>query len=218
MDFWDTITRGAANLFSASETGAQENACYEPPSTSVCEAPLPSTSVCEAQQSNANDGESQPDASIPFRGMYDGAGGTTGGIEVCNRDADGVPLQETFDWQHYWLRTPQTEAGMNPAEGGDPGYSGGFLSETAIRDHTGAGRKSDATCRPVEQYDMIRGYPPTSSVPYDQECVNQELQSGRATGKWVPFMNDCRAEVDAILETCRKDRDAAILDQGAGYE
>jgi hypothetical protein len=136
-----------------------------------------------------------------------GGAGSTGPVEVCHRDADGIPLQDEFDWQHYWLRTQDREAGVHPQRGGSPGYSGGLWSDTAIDDHTGAGNSPGSTCEPVETY---------AGVDVDPACVDQELQPGRPTGKWFPKANDCQSEVDRIIAKCRKE--ASPIEDGAGYE
>src|SRR5689334_5289747 len=55
-------------------------------------------------------------AAEPFQGMYDGSGSGSG-VEFCERPAD-IPGMKQLGIAHWWLRTPNAEAGMGPYHGG----------------------------------------------------------------------------------------------------
>jgi hypothetical protein len=133
--------------------------------------------------------------------------------EICNRDADGIPLQDTFHWQHYWIRDGQVEAGMHPQQGGDPGYSGGLMSDTAMDNHHGDGDKPGSTCVPASQEMGRRG------DFVDKECLDRALEQGTPTGKWYPG-HTCGTVARDTLEGCVKQPPPEELnvEDGGGME
>lgn len=118
------------------------------------------------------------------------------GVEFCERPAD-IPGLKQLGISHWWLRTPNAEAGMGPYHGGVPGeatsidYPG---IPTTMNDHTGRGDQEGSTCIPVEEH---------AHHPVDPECVDRELALGQETGRWFPPFNDCHDTITEILEKCR---------------
>lgn len=92
-----------------------------------------------------------------------------------------------FDLEHCWLKTDTKEAGMGPAQEG-PLPSWPFGIPTKINDHS---KETSKNCSEI------------SSI--DEDCVNQELEIGRSTGKWGP-RNNCNTFADNIIDMCRKRR------------
>lgn len=133
-----------------------------------------------------------------------------GGVEFCERPAD-IPVIGAggLEIPHWWLRTPNAEAGMGPNNGSVPGehrsadYPG---MPTTMNDHTGEGLRDGSTCVPVEE---------RTGYDVEQECIERELAIGGETGRWAPPFNDCHSEVIDIMERCRVDRDDLTSEGGA---
>ena len=91
-----------------------------------------------------------------------------------------------FGYKHCFIKTDTKEAGMGPAQGGPlPTFPVGI--RTKVTDHTG-----QAPCATCEEF-----------LDVDEDCVNQELEIGKNTGRWWPW-NECNDFVDEILEKCHK--------------
>ena len=88
--------------------------------------------------------------------------------------------------KHCWLKTASKAAGMGPAEDGPlPACPLGV--QTKITNHSGeTGNCTEQKC-------------------IDESCVNQELQIGKATGRWTPW-NNCNTFVNDILKKCKRDK------------
>jgi hypothetical protein len=137
-------------------------------------------------------------------GIFDWANVFTGGdrpgpttatgpaqVHLHERAADlpGGGLMDQLGFRHWWLRTPNREAGMGPETGGVPGERFELPGMTTINDHTG--QAADTTGTDIH----------TTPVPgVDPARVDELLQLGRPTGPWIPFLNDCNSTMDDVLE------------------
>jgi hypothetical protein len=113
------------------------------------------------------------------------------GVEICSTVAD-IPMGPELGLQHQWVRTPEAEAGMGPAAGGDPNSSG-IITQTTMNDHTGRGDAAGSTCVPVEE-----AYPGWYG---SADCVDGQLEVGRSTGDWG-LGNTCQDVVVDVVDTC----------------
>ena len=132
-------------------------------------------------------------------------------VELCRRVAD-LPLNDWIGAEHHWIRTPEQEAGMGPAQGGVPGVGeGGYSSgadcpgtPTTVNDHTGQGSNVGSTCEEV--------------IDVDEQCVNDQLELGRDTGRWSPW-NQCQTFAQDVLDQCGMIvADGMCMGLPAGYE
>lgn len=101
---------------------------------------------------------------------------------------------------HFWLKTPDFEAGMGPAGGGVPGLPGAGAGPmmTTINDHTGRHNAAVAECHPASQ----QGWGDPRWAREDKACLQAQMQLGRETGPWLPPINDCHDVVKAALNEC----------------
>lgn len=114
-------------------------------------------------------------------------------VELCQRPNEieqyqGSPIVE--DLPHFWLKTPEKEAGLGEADGTIPGQAmpDQLFPQTAILDHS------------EEPREGVR----CSEVPLvDEGCVNEQLEIGKLQGTWFPILNDCMAFVNRVISTCR---------------
>jgi hypothetical protein len=117
-------------------------------------------------------------------------------VELCKRPTD-IPLVKQSGIKHWFLRTPDVEAGMGPRGGGVPGDPNNPLTiRTTINDHTGQGAQPDSVCVPAGSINPLWEHEM-------RECIINELRIGRETGLWVPPFNDCHEVVKEILDVCR---------------
>jgi hypothetical protein len=112
-------------------------------------------------------------------------------IELCTK-----PLKLHIAWgivDHNWLKTDTKEAGQGEAGGIIPGEDAptSLFPETEIVDHAGESSKAGSSCR--------------EQKCADEDCVNKELQIGKALGTWNPVTNNCGQVATRILNKCRKD-------------
>jgi len=123
------------------------------------------------------------------------------GIEICSRIAE-LPVAEQLGLEHWWIKTPNIEAGMGPADGGVPGVDGdrGDLpySATQVTDHTGQAANENSTCVPAAEWN-----PDWDNV--DRDCVEQLSTVGTPTGPWTPLLNDCHDWVENTMNECDPD-------------
>ncbi|MBN2653814.1 MAG: RHS repeat-associated core domain-containing protein [Nitrospirae bacterium] len=111
-------------------------------------------------------------------------------VERCCRNIQVNPVANAVSnflgLQHCFIKTAIKEAGMGPTNGGPlPAYPVGIKTE--ITDHTAQSEQS--TCKKVSDV--------------DEDCVNRELQIGKATGKWLPG-NNCNKFIYDIFFKCRR--------------
>jgi RHS repeat-associated protein len=101
----------------------------------------------------------------------------------------------TFGLKHCFIKTDTVEAGMGPANNGPlPACPIGV--DTAIVAHTGQSTDPGTSCR---------------EIPWvDQNCVNQQLELGRRTGRWTPF-NQCNSFTRDVFNTCRSCKTPSVL-------
>jgi len=117
-------------------------------------------------------------------------------VERCARPAD-LPGKETLGIEHWWLKSPDFEAGMGPANGGVPGHGGKdspFVSKTTINDHRGEAHDPKAHCEPAGQLNQGWAYE-------DQKCLLEVMRIGRDTGRWRPT-NQCHTVIQEALDKC----------------
>ena len=109
-------------------------------------------------------------------------------VQVCERPAD-LPTNSIWGIPHKWIKTQNKEAGMGLEGGGVPGHEGGPTgypgAPTTINDHAGEEATSCLTLSMV-----------------DVECVDRELEIGKATGAWIPPFNDCHTVAADIVMKC----------------
>ena len=125
-------------------------------------------------------------------------------VEICRRVAD-IP-GNVFGFQHHWLRTPNVEAGMGPANGAVPSHAGQakdspYISETAVTDHTGQGMLPESICESISD----------AGPEIDRNCVEEKLTIGRDTGSWH-LLNQCQTFVAEVLHDCEVQE--SNLDEG----
>ena len=93
---------------------------------------------------------------------------------------------------HYWLKTNKSEFGVGGAGRGVPGDnspdSPGIPTE--FNDHSGQSTEPGAMCKVVPNV--------------DEECVNNIINSGRSTGQFIPFANDCRSVSYSVINFCTR--------------
>ena len=139
---------------------------------------------------------------------------TAQGIEICSRVAE-LPVAEQVGLQHRWIRTPNMERGIGPADGGVPGVDGDQgdkpYSDTMVTDHAGQGANPASTCVPAEEWN-----PAWANV--DQDCVERLSQVGNETGPWTPLLNDCHRWVDRTMNACDPDHMTAAEMRDAELE
>jgi hypothetical protein len=124
--------------------------------------------------------------------------GPRSGIEICSRIAE-LPVAEQLGLRHRWIRTPNLERGMGPADGGVPGVDGDRgdkpFSPTMVTDHAGQGVNPKSTCVPAAEWN-----PDWADV--DQECVERQSALNTPTGRWTPLLNDCHDWVNNTMNDC----------------
>ncbi len=124
-------------------------------------------------------------------------------IELCKAPAEIAVIQQ-MGITHWWLRTPDFEAGMGRRGGGVPGVADQdepYTWHTTINDHKGRGNTPLAECHPVSQ----TGWGDFRWERIDRKCLQIEMALGRDTGLWTPPLNDCHEAIKAALEACRID-------------
>lgn len=122
------------------------------------------------------------------------------GVEVCSRVAS-LPGNQYIGLEHWWIRTPNVEAGMGARGHGVPGHESrpdlpGI--PVSVNDHRGEGARADATCVSPQ----VRN-PEWKDV--DRACVERQLRFGRDLGRWWPA-NQCQSFVTDVLDTCSRPR------------
>jgi hypothetical protein len=88
-----------------------------------------------------------------------------------------------FNLRHCWLKTNTKAAGMGPA-GAGPLPAWPFGIDTEITDHSNETTKG---CKEIPDI--------------DENCINEELQIGKSTGKWEA-KNNCNTFVEDIIRKC----------------
>lgn len=111
-------------------------------------------------------------------------------VQICKRaiNIDWVGGANAYLPSHHWIRTDTVEAGMGgecpiPGQGcsGKPGL------RTQTIGHTGQGNATGSVCVTVPDV--------------DEQCVNNAIAPGRATGRWMPW-NQCQSFVRDTLYNC----------------
>ena len=124
--------------------------------------------------------------------------GQRSGIEICSRVAE-IPVAEQLGLTHRWIRTPNMERGMGPADGGVPGVDGDRgdkpFSDTMVTEHAGQGARPESTCVPAAEWN-----PEWADV--NQECVERRSALNTPTGPWTPLLNDCHDWVNDTMNAC----------------
>lgn len=116
-------------------------------------------------------------------------------VELCKSamDVDECGLKYS-GLQHWWIHTSKKEAGMGPATGGVPGEkgvdNGHIFGKTTINDHSPRHLYADATC--------------TVLPDVDEDCMNEQLEIGKETGRWIPVINDCHSKTEEWIDACRR--------------
>jgi hypothetical protein len=103
----------------------------------------------------------------------------------------GGHLLDEVGQRHWWLQTPDREAGMGSANG-VPGDSIAPPLQTQITDQRGQADRPGVTRHDVPGVDPAR--------------VDALLEDGRPTGPWIPFLNDCNQVTDDVLADAGGDR------------
>jgi len=100
----------------------------------------------------------------------------------------GGDAMDSVGFRHWWLQTPNREAGMGPRGGGVPGNQIDIpgVTPTTINDHRGQSERSNVHRQGVPGVDPAR--------------VDSLLAEGRETGPWIPLLNDCNHAMDDVLE------------------
>ena len=113
-------------------------------------------------------------------------------IEVCQRKAKiAFSLVD-----HYWLRTDLMEAGMGSARDYD---------DTQIGDvYEGPGTKVYIVDHSTQRAEKCKEY-----VNHDEECINRELEIGKAIGRFTP-VNNCLIFVKKVLRKCETEEYKAL--------
>lgn len=112
-------------------------------------------------------------------------------VQLCQRPADlpgGDLMNRLFGLRHWWIKTPNKEAGMGKLGGGVPGLAetdDPYTLYTSLNDHTGQSEDPASTCAPV--------------CGVDVDKVEELLEVGRETGPWLPLVSDCNNVCDDIL-------------------
>ena len=114
---------------------------------------------------------------------------STGAVWLCRRVAQ-IQLGQELGLEHWWIMTPDREAGMGRCGGGVPGAQSDspFITQTCVNDHNGEHAKTDVQCEPLSGFDPA--------------CVDDELKLGRPLGRWTPT-NQCQAFVQEVLDACK---------------
>jgi hypothetical protein len=117
-------------------------------------------------------------------------------VDICAREAD-IPGKDIHHLQHWWLKTPDFEAGMGPLNAGIPGHGGSDwpFARTSINDHTGESQLPGAICVPAESIDLNWAYE-------DRQCLMDIMQIGRDSGRWTPN-NQCHSVIEEALDKCQ---------------
>jgi hypothetical protein len=180
------MTMGDGNASSAT-SGAPQFSSTVPPAAQPMQQ-QPSQSQPSAAQENAAEalppGEYAPNQ-----------------VELCKAPAE-IPVVQQMGLSHWWLRTPDFEAGMGPRGGGVPGAAdqdNAYTPWTTINDHHGRGQRAIAECHPASQV----GWGDPRWEHEDRACLDAEFAVGRGTGLWVPPFNDCHSVVKDALDLCR---------------
>lgn len=107
-------------------------------------------------------------------------------VELCKRAAD-LPLIGQLGAKHHWLRTPNKEVGMGQNPGQIPGHGEAppVGRSTQWIDHS---KEKEKECVVVPDVDAA--------------CVERETEFGKATGDWVPLVNDCHTKTQEVLDKC----------------
>jgi hypothetical protein len=128
-------------------------------------------------------------------------------VELCKAPTEFMggagPVQKTLGKMglaHWWIKTPDFEAGMGPAGGGVPGVPGAPAGPmmTTINDHTGRHAAPVSECHPASQ----PGWGDPRWEREDKACLQAHMQLGQETGPWIPPINDCHDVVKAALNEC----------------
>lgn len=91
------------------------------------------------------------------------------------------------------LGPPFTRSGgMGPACGEVPGHGGCDCpgTQTEVVDHSDE-QGPEVTCIVLQNV--------------DEDCVNEMIEPGRPTGRWIPGANDCWSFVRLVISQCRTD-------------
>lgn len=111
-------------------------------------------------------------------------------VQICSRPADlPFPLNQ-FD--HWWIKTSTTEAGMGPMNGQVPAQQGRSDSPgdpVQTVNHAGQSRTPNASCRVMNNV--------------DEDCVNKLIKPGQPLGHWTP-VNECNNFAWSVISKCRK--------------
>ena len=131
-------------------------------------------------------------------------GPTEGTVWLCRRIAQ-IPLGEALGLEHWWLMTPDREAGMGPCGGGVPGahLDLPYITKACVNDHTGEHLRPDVQCEPLERVDST--------------CVDQKLNVDRPLGRWTPT-NQCQTFVQEVLDSCKPDESLFDGSEGASSQ
>jgi len=65
-------------------------------------------------------------------------------------------------------------------------------------------RTAEEYARLCRQRDDTAAAPRPDPLGVDEDCVNEMLQMGAATGPWIPLVNDCWAFVGRVTTKCKK--------------
>jgi RHS repeat-associated protein len=108
----------------------------------------------------------------------------------CERVANigGWLNQKILKIKHWWIKTPQIEAGAGPANGGIPGHGGKdspYVTQMTINDHSGEALWPESTCYPYPGFDV--------------NTINSQLKIGRPLGSFS-LENNCQTVASDILK------------------